>query len=96
MNICREKARRKKWVPNDNDRVCEQHFKPEDITYKVAENSERVWRTLNPYAVPIKPTILPPYSGLSIPEAPQDREKRAARRQNAKVCSNNENMFSSL
>ncbi len=39
-----------------DDRICELHFDPEDVVMNIAANSDRVWRTLRPEAVPQKPT----------------------------------------
>jgi len=60
INVCREEPGHKKWVPKEDDRVCEAHFAPADIIHRRAINSDKVWRTLHTKAVPMKPTQVPP------------------------------------
>ncbi len=55
VQVCREDPGKKKWSPNPDDRICELHFDPEDIVMHMAVNSDRIWRTVRPGAVPRKP-----------------------------------------
>ncbi len=73
-NICRDKPGGKKWCPNDGDRVCQDHFDPEDITVRKALFTDKEWRVLNPNAVPRKPYAKPKS------ESAKARESRAKKR----------------
>ncbi len=73
-NVCRDIPGSSLWEPSDNHRVCENHFRPEDIFIKRAMNSDREWRTLDPSAVPIKP------KGVKRPQVGKVRKGRLKRK----------------
>ncbi len=80
INVCRENMGKKKWVPNQDDRVCEAHFDSNDVVFKGALNTDKIWRTLRPGAIPRKPThTLDPE-----PEKVTQRRQRAKNREEVK------------
>ena len=63
-------------MPNKCDRICDQHFRPEDITVRRAANTGRMFRVLDPNALPLKPQEI----AAPLPEDVSSRRERAKRR----------------